>query len=120
MSNPKPFGKLIRELRTEAGITLSQVADALDVSIVYVSDVERGKRPPFVPAKIRALANLLRESTTALLERAARERSSFEFDVSRAGPAQIEALACLARSTYTEAEWNKIAEAIKEVTESDD
>jgi len=40
----KEFGRYIREKRLKRGFTLSQVADSLEISINYVSQVERGVR----------------------------------------------------------------------------
>lgn len=39
-----PFGRRIRELREAKGVTLQQMADALDVSPAYLSALEHGRR----------------------------------------------------------------------------
>ncbi|MCX7351324.1 MAG: helix-turn-helix domain-containing protein [Alphaproteobacteria bacterium] len=39
-----PFGDRMRKLRTERGITLKQMAEALGVSSAYLSALEHGKR----------------------------------------------------------------------------
>jgi transcriptional regulator with XRE-family HTH domain len=39
-----PLGRRIRELREERGVTLKQMARALDVSSAYLSALEHGKR----------------------------------------------------------------------------
>ena len=39
-----PFGARARSLRTERGITLTQLAEALQVSAAYLSALEHGKR----------------------------------------------------------------------------
>ncbi|MCP4327023.1 MAG: helix-turn-helix transcriptional regulator [Alphaproteobacteria bacterium] len=39
-----PFGERIRELRTERGITLKDMAEALQVSAAYLSALEHGRR----------------------------------------------------------------------------
>ena len=39
-----PFGERMRKLRTERGITLKQMAEALGVSSAYLSALEHGKR----------------------------------------------------------------------------
>ena len=39
-----PFGAKIRELRAERGVTLKQMAAALDVSSAYLSALEHGRR----------------------------------------------------------------------------
>lgn len=40
------FGTYIRDCRTKAGLSLRRVADALDVSHVYLGDIERGASRP--------------------------------------------------------------------------
>jgi transcriptional regulator with XRE-family HTH domain len=39
-----PFGERMRKLRTERGITLKEMADAIGVSSAYLSALEHGKR----------------------------------------------------------------------------
>lgn len=39
-------GKGIRELRKEKGITQIELAEKIDVSSQYISDVERGRNTP--------------------------------------------------------------------------
>ena len=39
-----PFGAYLREMRTAAGKSLREVADALSISHVYLGEVERGRR----------------------------------------------------------------------------
>jgi transcriptional regulator with XRE-family HTH domain len=39
-----PFGRRMRELRAAKGVTLQQMADALDVSPAYLSALEHGRR----------------------------------------------------------------------------
>ncbi|CAH1679003.1 Transcriptional regulator [Hyphomicrobiales bacterium] len=39
-----PFGARIRELRRERGVTLKDMAEALDVSSAYLSALEHGRR----------------------------------------------------------------------------
>jgi transcriptional regulator with XRE-family HTH domain len=52
----KPFGRLLRELRIEAGRSIGEVARHLDVSTVYISDVERSVRAPLTAERIRQVA----------------------------------------------------------------
>ncbi len=39
-----PFGKRLREMRREKGVTLTDMAEALEVSPAYLSALEHGKR----------------------------------------------------------------------------
>lgn len=56
------FGEQLRKVRERAGLTIGEVAKALGVTSAYVSDVERAVRKPFVPARIHAVAKLLKLS----------------------------------------------------------
>lgn len=42
-------GRRIRELRLEQEITVEQLAEAVDISIQYVSEIERGKKNMTIP-----------------------------------------------------------------------
>ena len=44
---PEQSGDTLRRTRHNAERTLGDVARLLDVSVVYVSDLERGNRRPF-------------------------------------------------------------------------
>ncbi len=39
------FGKCIRQQREEKGMTVTKLAEAIGISKIYMSDIERGKRP---------------------------------------------------------------------------
>jgi len=53
------FGKLLRSLREAAGISMGALARHLEVSVTYLSDVERGTRAPLTSERIEKAANLL-------------------------------------------------------------
>lgn len=53
------FGKVLRTLRTTAGLSLREVARDLDVSPTYLSLIETGKIPPPVEEKIHRLEDRL-------------------------------------------------------------
>ena len=53
------FGQRLRAARREAGKTLKQLAEALGVSAVYVSAVERGRKAPPDTAKLQKIAEFL-------------------------------------------------------------
>ena len=76
----KEFGNLLRQLRKDVRITLGQLAGFLDISIPYLSDVERGKRGPFAKDRIESIANFLGVDKGQLLAAAARSRGFFELD----------------------------------------
>ena len=53
------FGALLRTIRKSQGKTLKEVASVAECSIVYISDVERGGRPPLSGPKLEAVATFL-------------------------------------------------------------
>ena len=62
------FGKRLRELRIEKGMTLRALADAAGLNFTYLSKIENG-RLPYTPAadKIRSLAEALDADALELL-----------------------------------------------------
>lgn len=53
------FGEALRKARVGRGFTLRAVAERIGVSITYLSDVERGERPPLSAERIGAVAAAL-------------------------------------------------------------
>ncbi len=106
------FGELIRKSRRANNKSLQEVADALKVTAVYVSEVERGKRPPFVTGRLPALAQMLNLDLTTLLRTAWAEKKTIDFDPSSSGK-QIEALFALSRGGYSEGELDEILKIAK-------
>jgi transcriptional regulator with XRE-family HTH domain len=74
------FGEFVRKSRRASNKSLQEVADALQVTPVYVSEVERGKRPPFVTTRLPALAQVLNLDLTTLLRAAWAEKKMIDFD----------------------------------------
>ena len=71
--------------RRRAKRTLGEVAEFLDVSAVYVSDVERGNRRPFANPRILQIADFLETDPAPLISSAALERGVIEYDLTDAG-----------------------------------
>ena len=65
------FGEVLRELRRKKRKTLAEVAQAMGWSVVYLSDIERGKRNPPRIRDIKKLAKILDVDPGILLEAAA-------------------------------------------------
>ena len=91
------FGQLLRQLRSAAGVTMGQLARHLGVSVPYVSDVERGHRPPFMNEKILKVAELLGTDANQLLRIAAESRGAFVLDAKAVSPRAREVGAALMR-----------------------
>ena len=86
MTRPGPkraFGQVLRSLREERRLSMSAVARAIRVSVVYYRDVERGTRRPFSSIKIdfAALATTLGANADELQRAAAEARGQLELDL---------------------------------------
>lgn len=60
------FGERLRELRQKRGLTLRALCDAAEMSLAYLSDLERGLKVPSLTTLIR-LAVALDCKVTALI-----------------------------------------------------
>ena len=80
------FGELLRDARRKADKTLGDVARMLGISVVYLSDVERGNRKPFTRDRILKIAAFLKTDPGDLLRAADQERGFIEYDISKATP----------------------------------
>lgn len=52
------FGERLRELRQKRGLTLQALADEAEMSLTYLSDMERGLKVPSLTTVIRLAAAL--------------------------------------------------------------
>jgi transcriptional regulator with XRE-family HTH domain len=62
------FGKVIKELREEAGLSQKELADYSEVDRTYISDLERGIYNPTLNV-IYKLAQILKIKPNKLIER---------------------------------------------------
>ena len=112
------FGELLRQFRQEAEKTLGDIARLLDVSAVYVSDVERGNRKPFSRERIVRIADFLHRDPGPLLEAADREKGVIEYDIKNASPLEAEVVGGLvtglARGGISKKKLNRINDILKE------
>lgn len=95
-SHNRSFGQLLRSLRQERRLTMSSVARAIRVSVVYYRDVERGTRRPFSSIKIdfATLATTLGTNEDDLRRAAAEARGQIELDLRGTTP-DVQKLAVL-------------------------
>jgi len=77
------FGDLLRKIRKRSGKTMFQLAQHLGVSVVFISDVERGNRAPLTAERILKLTEFLSLDPEPFLLAAAKSRGSFELDATR-------------------------------------
>ena len=82
-SHSLAFGQLLRSLRQRRRLSMSAVARAIQVSVVYYRDVEHGTRRPFSSIKIdfATLAKTLGTDADELQRVAAEERGQLELDL---------------------------------------
>lgn len=91
------FGKLLRDCREAAEKSMGALARHLGVSVPYLSDVERGNRPPLVDERIANAAAFLNVDPKPLLKAAAETRGAFQLDAARVSPEHRQVGAMLAR-----------------------
>ena len=115
---PERFGETLRRTRQSAERTLGDVARLLDVSVVYVSDVERGNRRPFRNERILKVARLLEADPAPLIAAADVEKGVIEYDISKAKPLEArvvgDLVSGLARGGVTEDQLERIRTILKD------
>ena len=115
---PERFGDALRKTRQSAGRTLGDVAKLLEVSIVYVSDVERSNRRPFGNERILKIAKLLKTDPGPLISAAIVERGVIEYDITKAKPLEAtvvgDLVSGLARGGVTDEQLEKISSILKD------
>lgn len=118
------FGQLLRKARREEGKTLGELARALGISVVYLSDVERGNRKPFAKKRILNVADLLKRGPEELLRAADFERGFIEYDIAGAKPLEADVVtglvAGLARGGLSEGQLLDIQGIIEGNKKSDE
>lgn len=75
------FGAKIRKIRETARKSLSDLAAAMGVSVVYVSDIERGRRNPPLGEKLTKMAEFLNIDREEVETWALKERKKVELDL---------------------------------------
>jgi transcriptional regulator with XRE-family HTH domain len=120
-SRRSSFGSLLRTLRERKRLSLTSVAKALSVSVVYYRDVERGTRRPFSSVKVdfEALASVLGAQAHELQRAAAEERGQLELDF-RAADHDAQKLAvlfahCLSKRRFAKASLNQLRRLLERV-----
>lgn len=80
------FGRYIRRQRAEAGVSLRSAAKALDVSAVYLGEVERGVRPPLKETHWDALIRAVPAIERQVLERLTAKQRPIQLDLRDSPP----------------------------------
>lgn len=108
--NGQKFGELFRAARKRSGKKLGELARYLEVSLPYLSDVERSTRPPLSNERIRQAAMFFRCSEaeqSELLNAAADYQGAINLPMPGSAKGR-EASAALLRS------WNKLDDDLYE------
>ena len=115
---PERFGDALRKTRRRAGKTLGDVAKLLGISVVYVSDIERGNRRPFSIERILKIANFVKADPTPLITAACAERGTIEYDITKAKPLEVDVVgglvSGLARGGVTDDQLQKIKKILQD------
>jgi predicted transcriptional regulator len=76
MINRFAYGRLLRDCRLRDRLSLKELASRLGVSVSYLSDVERGQRPPLNAVRSARVARLFVGEALRLEVAAARTRGA--------------------------------------------
>jgi transcriptional regulator with XRE-family HTH domain len=121
---PERFGHVLRNNRRQAGKTLGDLAEVLGVSVVYLSDIERGNRKPLNKERILKIAGFLGTEATALLAAADWERGFIEYDITKARPLEADVVgglvSGLARGGITDDQLMSIQEILQKDAKEND
>lgn len=98
--DPHAFGKYLRAQRKECRLTLRALATALKLSVPYLSDIERGERPPLPRKYWGKLVSTLNTIDRDELEAQAALARPVEFDVTTLRPRCRELLLKLSRRIH--------------------
>jgi transcriptional regulator with XRE-family HTH domain len=121
---PERFGDLLRKQRRKADKTLGDVAKVLGVSVVFLSDVERGNRKPLGNERILKIADFLGQDPAPLMEAADLERGFIEYDIRKASPLEADVVgglvAGLARGGVSDEQLHNIQRILKGGDDADE
>ena len=98
------FGERVRKIRERSMQSMSDAARALGISLVYYSDIERGRRNPPMGEKLEKLANFLGLPVKEVELWANKERERVELDIKEKAAPVSEAALMLAKR------WDDITE----------
>ena len=119
------FGKMLRAYREAARVSMGALARQLEISVTYLSDVERETRAPLSPERIQAASRFMRlgkEEEDQLLKAAQEHRGVVELGANHLTPKGWEASTALMRGwpKYTDRQFEKLADFLRVLEEEDD
>jgi transcriptional regulator with XRE-family HTH domain len=102
----RAFGDTLKRARTQANKTLQDLANALEVTVGYMSDVERGRRHPLKPEAIEKVCEVVGEQWKGMLyDSAIKATSVMSVTLNKTRGAEAHAAAALLRR------WNQLSPA---------
>lgn len=113
------FGEFISKKRIEKKITIRKMAEMLNVSASFLTDVEKDRRNPFDMEKLTQLAsilNLSKEENALMLDLAGKKRNAVAPDLPEyiMGRDYVSAALRTARDLDAgEEEWNQFVEELR-------
>lgn len=113
------FGEFISKKRIEKKITIRKMAEMLNVSAPFLTDVEKDRRNPFDMEKLTQLAsilNLSKEENALMLDLAGKKRNAVAPDLPEyiIGRDYVSAALRTARDLDAgEEEWNQFVEELR-------
>ncbi len=121
MAKKNLFGDELRRIRRSKGLSLADLADAIDCSIVHMSDIERGKKNPPTAKKIRKLMKDLSEEqeTERMQALAVLSRNSIEIKVGDDGATVTDMLVALARRCDEGSLDDEVAKSIRQLLDGE-
>jgi transcriptional regulator with XRE-family HTH domain len=105
------YGEKFRKQRVLASKSLGDVARTLQLSAMYISDIERGRRGPLDNAQTIEVAKLFGIDPTDLLKTAAQERG--QVTVKTDSDAAVDLLTSLARGKRPEKTYRELLDVLR-------
>lgn len=112
------FGKKLREVREAAQRTMKDVAAHMGWSVVYMSDIERGRRNPPKTREIEKISDFIGINSLELLDLARRERGKIELDLNGSRP-EIETAGLVFARSWTDMSEEQARQIIKILEKED-
>lgn len=112
-----PFGRRIRELRAEHGVTLKDMAEAIGVSSAYLSALEHGRRSRpswYLVQRMITYFNLIWDDAEELVRLANRSHPRITIDTAGLAPEATE-LAHVLSEHIAELDPGRLRELIRQV-----
>lgn len=113
----RPFGRLLRETRLNANKKIFEVAERIDVSSAYLSQIETGRRNPPHESVIRKVADFLGTDAAPLLRAAELDKEFVELGLVNVSDAKAELAFILQRgwSSITDREAGELKELLRKL-----